>query len=188
MRAAVAAGGTEAMEAAPAEGAGIGEGDCRGEVTVWRGGSGGPGSSAVLTQATTGVAGVRESEDWFGASVSAGDVNGDGYPDLAVGAYGEKIGDQEYAGIVHVLWGGANGLTGRNSQAFSRATDGVPGHVEFGDSFGSEVRLRADRDDYDDLYIDGDMATAVRLPGSSRGITVEGVTKLDDTFVDGILQ
>ncbi|MEO3754748.1 FG-GAP and VCBS repeat-containing protein [Streptomyces sp. B6B3] len=165
-----------------------GEADYRGEVTVWRGASGGPGSSAVVTQATTGVTGSREPEDQFGASVSAGDVNGDGYPDLAVGVPGEKIGGQEYAGIVHVLRGGVNGLTGRNSQAFSRATDGIPGHVDSDDTFGHEVRLRADRDDYDDLYVDGRDATAVRLPGSARGVTVDGVTKLGDGLVDGILQ
>ncbi|MFD3378435.1 MULTISPECIES: FG-GAP repeat protein [unclassified Streptomyces] len=58
-----------------------------GAVFVLPGTSTGPGGSArKITQSTSGVPGTPESVDYFGSDVSAADTNGDGYPDLAVGA------------------------------------------------------------------------------------------------------
>ncbi|WP_053758878.1 FG-GAP and VCBS repeat-containing protein [Streptomyces sp. AS58] len=77
----------------------------KGRVSAWYGSSGGPSRSARFTQSTSGVAGSPENHDEFGSSVSAGDVTGDGYADLAVGVRGEEIDGQNYAGGVHVLKG-----------------------------------------------------------------------------------
>jgi hypothetical protein len=60
-------------------------------VTVVPGGKNGPVPSKKisLTQNSPGVPGSSESGDDFGAATAWGDVNGDGYADLAIGAPGE---------------------------------------------------------------------------------------------------
>ncbi|MDH6549291.1 FG-GAP-like repeat-containing protein [Streptomyces sp. SAI-041] len=116
------------------------------------------------SQDTAGVPGGKEEEDAFGHAVSAGDVNGDGYADVAVGAPGERLGDKDGAGMVNVLYGGPAGLTGTGAQGFSQDTEGVPGAVEASDNFGDAVSV---------LDIDGngwaDLAAA-----ASRENMVEG--------------
>jgi hypothetical protein len=73
------------------------------------------------------------------------DFNGDGYDDLAVGANSEKIGTEENAGAVNVIYGSSSGL--RTSASGSTPADqfwhqnsaGVDNSVEEGDSFGSSL-------------------------------------------------
>ncbi|MGX1314047.1 hypothetical protein RKD24_004166 [Streptomyces calvus] len=62
-----------------------------GSVTVIPGGIDGPVTAAArtLTQNSAGVSGSSESGDGFGTSTAWGDVNGDGYADLAIGVPGE---------------------------------------------------------------------------------------------------
>ncbi|MFD7687338.1 FG-GAP repeat protein [Streptomyces sp. NPDC059781] len=142
-----------------------------GGVLVWRGGSSGPGSVTRVNQNTAGVSGGMERGDRFGARISVGDVNRDGYPDLAVSVPGEDIGKHADAGAVHILRGSASGLTGSKSQFIDRNTSGVPGGLEANASFGSYLRLRdSDRDGHADLFTDD-----LRLRGSSGGITASGI-------------
>ncbi|KUN24112.1 hypothetical protein AQJ23_21225 [Streptomyces antibioticus] len=164
-------------------------GGYKGRVSVWYGSSSGPGTSARITQNTSGVAGTAEAYDNFGSSVSAGDINGDGFADLAVGAYGEKIDGKEYAGTVHVLYGRASGLTGTGSQAFARNSAGIPGALESDDFFGATVRLRdTDRDGHADLFVTGQVGS-LRLPGTGSGVTTTGVTSAPaDGVISGMLQ
>ncbi|WP_069762857.1 FG-GAP and VCBS repeat-containing protein [Streptomyces sp. LUP47B] len=93
------------------------------------------------SQDTEGVPGATEEEDRFGDAVAAGDVNGDGYADVAVGAPGEALGDKGGAGMVNVLYGSHDGLTGNAAQGFTQDTDGVPGAAESSDNFGGSVSL-----------------------------------------------
>ena len=95
----------------------------------------------TYSQNTPGVPGGQESEDLFGHAVSAGDVNGDGYDDVAVGAPGEELGYDDGAGMVTILFGGRGGLTGNGAQGFTQDTKGVPGAVEASDNFGGAVSL-----------------------------------------------
>ncbi|NUP16776.1 MAG: VCBS repeat-containing protein [Streptomyces sp.] len=151
-----------------------------GSVVVWRGGSTAPTTKYRLSQSTAGVATAATKGDAFGGTLSAGDTNGDGYPDLAVGVWQETVSSQSDAGGVHVLRGGTSGLTGRNSQWFTRATAGVPGSPsEFG-SFGQLVRLRdIDRDGDKDLLVSSDYYDGgVLLPGTGSGITGSGAKQV----------
>lgn len=167
-----------------------------GTVVVHYGGPGGiPGStrSQSIDQNTSGVPGVNESGDGFGSQVSIGDVNGDGYPDAAVGAQGEDVGTREYAGAVWLLKGSASGLTGSGAQSFTQNTAGVPGTAEFMDQMGSAVRLQ-------DLNGDGraDLTAAAAgedvfaddvhyhdgadwiLRGSASGLTTSGAVSFSE--------
>jgi hypothetical protein len=91
-------------------------------VTVVPGGIDGPvtASKITLSQSSPGVPGSTETGDDFGASSAWGDVNGDGYADLAIGSPGEDdTSGNADRGQVTVMYGPA--LT----TGFSYTTTGV---------------------------------------------------------------
>ncbi|MER7743855.1 FG-GAP and VCBS repeat-containing protein [Streptomyces bacillaris] len=157
--------------------------DRRGAVVVWYGTSSGPGSkSATFTQDTAGVPGVAERGDEFGASVAAGDANGDGYADLAVGVPAEKIGTRTDSGGAHLFLGGKGGLAGSRSTEISKALPGVAGDITAYDSLGYDVRLRdLDRDGRAELAVSVPGENTVRiLPGAKGGVTGTGSSVLKE--------
>nr|WP_202538378.1 FG-GAP-like repeat-containing protein [Streptomyces sp. SID8379] len=140
-----------------------------GTVKIYYGSASGPSLTRTqsITQSTAGVPGASEKGDQFGGRLSTGDVNGDGYPDLAVGVPGEAIGSKAKAGAVVVLKGGKNGLTGTGAQAFHQDTAGVPGVAESGDVFGGSLRLL-------DVTGDGKADLIAGAPGENLGSVVNG--------------
>jgi hypothetical protein len=92
--------------------------------------------SQQFWQGAGGVVGTAEAFDNFGWTVSAGDFNGNGFADLAVGVPFEAIGAIEGAGVVNVLYGASGGLTTVGNQSFRQGASGVAGTAEVGDNFG----------------------------------------------------
>ncbi|GAB2610800.1 FG-GAP repeat protein [Streptomyces capparidis] len=88
-----------------------------GYVVVLYGGEAGLSTAhrTVISQATAGVPGAPEAGDAFGQAAASGDLDGDGFPDLVVGAPGEDQGTVRDAGGAVVLWGSAKGLTGTST-------------------------------------------------------------------------
>jgi hypothetical protein len=66
----------------------------------------------IVHQDSPGVSGAPETGDQFGYATAAGDFNGDGYADLAVGAPGEDLGSVRDPGTVTLLRGGPSGVGG----------------------------------------------------------------------------
>jgi disulfide bond formation protein DsbB len=105
------------------------------------------GSSAGLTAAgnqlwhqnSPGVGGTVEELDLFGSSLAAGDFNGNGFSDLAIGVDFEGIRHVEDAGAVNVLYGSSAGLTAAGNQLWHQNSPGVSGTAEEADQFGSSL-------------------------------------------------
>jgi hypothetical protein len=95
--------------------------------------------SQIFTQSSAGVPETAERGDEFGWAVTAGDFDGDGRDDLAIGAHGENTGGANQAGTVNVLYGSATGLNTTGSQDWNQGTNGVEGDLEGGDAFGSSL-------------------------------------------------
>jgi hypothetical protein len=91
--------------------------------------------SQLWSQDSPGIAGVAEPFDQFGWALATGDFNGDGRTDLAVGAYSEN----DFAGVVQVLYGSPTGLTAAGSQLWSQDSPGIIGVAESTDFFGGAL-------------------------------------------------
>ena len=135
-----------------------------GETYVIYGGASAPGTNGVLDlgalNGTNGfiLTGIDE-RDRSGYSVSsAGDVNGDGYDDLIIGAiYADPNGDSG-AGETYIVYGGAS-APGTGGELDLSMLDGTNGFtltgIDAGDRSGSSVSSAGDvnGDGYDDLII-----------------------------------
>jgi hypothetical protein len=80
--------------------------------------------------------GAEEADDRFGYALAAGDFDGDGYVDLAIGVPYESIGTADQAGAVNVLYGSAVRLTVDGNQIWYQGEGGLQGTPETGDRFG----------------------------------------------------
>lgn len=119
-------------------------------------------STSAFTQATNGVPGTAESGDGFGKSVALGDINGDGYADLAVGAAYESFSGAEDTGTVTILYGNATNFSASGAVSLSQSTPGVPGTAESNDRFGGRVLLS-------DVTKDGKADLTVAAPNENGG-------------------
>ena len=95
-----------------------------------------PSTGELWTQNTAGVPDDNEADDSFGASLVAGDFDGDDFDDLAIGAPFETVAGQTLAGAVTILYGTAGGLATAGAQWLTQGDGVVPGGPEAFDRFG----------------------------------------------------
>ena len=144
-----------------------------------------PNGTNFITQGTGSLGGNVETNDYFGAALTTGDFNGDGFADLAIGSPGEAIGTVGAAGGVWVLYGGSSGLRTDNSSSFTQNTSGIGGTPEKNDHFGSSLAAGdVTGDGRDDLAIDiegedvagttGAEGCVILLNGSATGVVAPG--------------
>ncbi|HSJ52656.1 MAG TPA: FG-GAP repeat protein [Anaerolineae bacterium] len=110
----------------------------------------------IWHQSAPGIEDEAEADDRFGWALTAGDFDGDGYGDLAIGVLWEDVGTPavENAGAVHVIYGSAGGLTATGNQVWYEGVNGVLGTAGAQDQFGHTLGAGDfDRDGHDDLVI-----------------------------------
>ena len=162
-----------------APGEGIGAIDDSGSVTILYGAANGllanAGSSIAFGQSE--ISGLAvEAEDEFGASLSAGDFNRDGFDDLAIGVPLEDVGNVVDAGSVAVVYGSASGIDTSIVKIFDLNSAGISGAVATNDQFG--IALSAA--DFNDDQID-DLAIGIANRADNTGASAGAVLMLFST-------
>jgi hypothetical protein len=155
-----------------------------GAVNVLYGASTGLSASGDQLWTQQSIGGDVEIYDSFGDALAAGDFNGDGITDLAVGADNEFVPGIGEIGQVDVLYGTGSGLSADGSQSWTQDSPGVLERAEDGDDFGATLLSGDfDTDGHADLVI-GATGEAIHgqiaaggvhiLYGSSDGLAAQG--------------
>lgn len=164
-----------------------------GAVTVLFGSRAGLSSegSQVWTQDSAGVADASDAGDQFGSAMAAGDLNGDGLAELAVGVHREDLDAARNAGAVLILTGASEGLSGAGSGRWTQGR-GVADSPERGDGFGTTITSAdLNGDGFGDLAVgtpsedvstQADAGLVNVLYGSPAGPSLEG----DDAFTQDL--
>ncbi len=192
--------------------AGDGDGDGYDDLIIGAWGSGTAGAAYVYYGSATGIDGASEQKptasdgaygDTFGCSVSdAGDVDGDGYDDLIVGAYQDDDNGLS-SGSAYVYYGSATGIDVRRedkliaSDGFGYDHYGFPvsgaGDVD-GDGFDDVIVAASAHDDSGAVYLYYGSATGIDS-GSEHELTASdsyrgdyfgcGISDAGDVDADG---
>lgn len=136
-------------------------GESGGGVHVLYGSAGGltGAGSDFWTQSNLGV-GTRLAGDEFGAALAAGDVNRDGYDDLAVGAPGDAEAGPVGSGSFTIIYGTENGLVSAGAAIVHQDRKGILGRARAGDRFAHAIAIG-------DIDGDGHADVVAGIPGES---------------------
>ena len=140
--------------------------------------------SAVFDQNTAGANNANSDGDGYGTALAAGDFNGDGFVDLAIGVPGQRVSGSATAGGFAVLFGSVLGLTTTGDQFLTQNSNGVPGAAQTGDEFGAVLAAGdMNGDGRDDLVLgtpsegvsgNANAGSVTVLRGSASGVTGSG--------------
>ncbi|WP_181197253.1 FG-GAP repeat protein [Enhygromyxa salina] len=109
---------------------------------------------------TPGVLGAAACEDYFGAALTVGDFNGDGFEDLAASTPGARVNSEPGAGRIHVFYGSSSGLMASGDQVFDQESVGIGGVAAAWSFFGEQLTVGDfNCDGLDDLAIGTPRAT-----------------------------
>jgi hypothetical protein len=165
---------------------GLGDIDHAGAVNVLFGSPSGLSADAdqFWHQDSPGIRGEADHDEDFGwFSLSAGDFDGNGFDDLAVGLFGEEVGGDALAGAVNVLYGSPVGLSSQGNQLWNQDSPGVQSDADIGERFGYDLAAGDfDGDSFVDLavgvygqWVKANSAGAVSvLYGSGSGLSSAG--------------
>jgi hypothetical protein len=167
-----------------------------------------PYGNQLWTQNSEGIIGECEEGDHFGAALAAGDFDGDGFDDLAVGAPTEGWSMQPNEpqldqGVVNVLYGSSGGLSSLRNQLWGQ--DSLDnGESEWLDCFGDVLAVGdLNWDGYEDLiigvpreslFVSGqpnqqwakiETGAVNIIYGSSIGLTAVGNQFIDEEWCEG---
>ena len=125
-------------------------------------------------QDTSGIRGVAEAKDYFAMALSAGDFNGDGTDDLAIGVPFEDFSGKTDAGVVNVIYGKKtsskpfyryDGLSSKSDDYWNQDSSGIKGRAESNDHFGMALVA---------ANFNGDFNTSTGFPIDDLAIGVPG--------------
>src|SRR5262245_4401223 len=77
------------------------------------------------SQNSPGILDTAEARDGLGGSLASGDLDGDGFDDLMIGAPWEDIGSTRDACMTNTLFGSEKGLHQTGNQVWSQDTPGI---------------------------------------------------------------
>lgn len=152
-----------------------------GAVTVLYGSEAGAttAGSQQLAPGVNGLAGTAETGDTFGASVAAGDFNGDRYADLAIGVPREDTEGGIDTGAIIVVPGSAEGLVAAGGRQRWSGAGSLPGAASPGDQLGAALAVGDfDTDGLDDL--------AIGVPGDDTGAADAGAVVVARGTANGL--
>jgi hypothetical protein len=152
-----------------------------------------------INQSTAGVPGSSEAEDWFGGSLAAGDITGDGRDELAIGLPNESLGSAISTGGVIVLKGSGTGIVSTGALWLDQNVTGVPGTSESNDGFGWSLAIgKVNTNIYRDLiigtplenYADNGTGSGMitQFWGGAAGVSLSGVTSVTGAAITNAIK
>jgi hypothetical protein len=136
-----------------------------------------PAAVQLWTQESTGIIGLAETNDQFGNALAAGDFDGDGFDDLAVGVHGEDAGAETIprAGAINVIYGSEAGLQPAGDQHLDQDDPDFEDAAEPFDAFGKSVTAGDfDGDGFDDVAVGVPGEDVDELPDSGAAHVLYG--------------